>query len=134
MGERLRLRAESAEDLAAISALVQDMAVLANDIAFDARGRRLAILGNRYRWEAAETRTRIRSALRFDHVERVQHRAMPADPETALALLAITQEDGAIVLAFGGGTTLRITAEVVDVTLEDVSGPWGAKAVPSHRD
>jgi len=133
--ERLRLRAESADDLATISALVQDMALVANDIAFDARRRRLVIMGNRFRWEAAATPSRIRSALRFDCVERVQHKAMPADPTTVLALLAVTGEAGDMLnIAFANGTTLRLKVEALDVTLEDVAGPWGAKSVPAHGD
>jgi hypothetical protein len=39
-----------------------------------------------------------------------------------------------LLLAFGGGTALRLQVEAVDVTLEDMSGAWGAMAVPRHGD
>lgn len=131
MTDRLFLRAETREDLPALSALVQDMALLANDIAFDARRRQLSLMGNRYRWES-ETPTRIRSVLRIDCVESLQHRAMPADPRTTLALLALTLEGDTITLSFANGTTLRAEIETLDITLDDLTGPWGAKATPDH--
>jgi Protein of unknown function (DUF2948) len=129
---RLHLRAESAEDLPALSALVQDMTVIADDIAYDVRRRQLSLIGNRFRHEA-DGQTRIRSALRCDFVDALQHRAMPADPRTVLALLALTLEGDQLTLAFANGTTLRATIETLDITLDDVSGPWGAQAVPHHE-
>ena len=131
MTEWLHLRAETAADLPALSALVQDMTVIADDIAFDARRRQLSLIGNRYRWEA-ETPTRSRTALRLDFVEAVQHRAMPADPRTVLALLALTLADDELTLAFANGTTIRARIEALDLTLDDLGGPWGATAVPCH--
>lgn len=132
MGERLRLRAEDAADLPPLSALVQDMTVQPADISFDARARRLVLLGNRYRWEAPDSRSRIRTALRLDFVDRLQQRAMPADPHAVLALLAISMAEDALLISFSGGTSLRAQVEVVDLTLEDISGPWGARATPRH--
>lgn len=131
MTEQLRLRAETPEDLPALSALLQDMAVLANDIAFDARRRQLSIMGNRYRWEA-NSPSRVRTALRIDCVQSLHHRAMPADPRSVLALLALVLEGDSLTLSFANGTSLRASIEALDVTLDDVTGPWGAKAVPDH--
>ncbi len=52
-----------------------------------------------------------------------------------LPLLAVTREDdGTLLLAFGGGTALRLHVEAVDATLEDLSGAWGALAVPRHGE
>ena len=130
--ERLHLRAEDAGDLPALSALVQDMALKAADIGRDAGARRLLLVGNRYRWEHASP-TRIRSALRFDHVEQVQRTGWPASPDAVLALLAIVSEaDGWLLIRFSGGTALRLQAEVIDISLDDLSGPWGASSQPRH--
>lgn len=131
MTELLRLRAETPEDLPALSALVQDMTVLANDIAFNARRRQLSLIGNRYRWEA-KSPTRVRSVLRVDCVEALQHRAMPSSPRTVLALLALILEEDALTLTFANGPSLRARIETLDVTLDDLAGPWGAKATPDH--
>lgn len=136
MTELLLLRAEGPDDLPILSACVQDMAVKAGDVAWQARGRRLVMLGNRFRWEDAARRgghvTRVRSLLRFDFVDGVKRRGWPDDPAAVLALLAVTFEDDGLILSFGGGTALHLVQEVLDVTLEDVSGPWGASAVPDH--
>jgi hypothetical protein len=83
----------------------------------------------------------VRAALRFESVLRVERREWPDEPHAVLPLLAVTQEAAApgevgvvLMLAFGGGTALRLHAEAVDVTLEDLSGPWGALATPDHGD
>jgi hypothetical protein len=134
MTELLLLRAEDGEDLKILSACVQDMAVKPVDVAWVPRHRRLVLLGNRYRWES-KAPTRIRSALRFEGVLRVERREWPGEPHAVLPLLAVTAEgDDQLVLAFGGGTALRLHVEAVDATLEDLSGPWGAAAVPRHGD
>lgn len=133
MSERLHLRAEAAEDVPALSALVQDMTVVAGDVAFDARARRLVLIGNRFRHEASEP-TRVRSALRIDFVDHLRRLEWPEEREAVLPLLAILEDGGQLELAFGGGTLLRADVEVVDITLEDISGPWGALATPRHGD
>lgn len=140
MSERIHLRAESPEDLALLSALVQDMAVKADDIGWLRTGRRLAFVGNRYRWEARSADgemqgggSRIRSALRFDFVDEVQRRNWPSAAGAVLAVLAITVDaDSGILIAFSGGPMLRLKAEVLDVTLEDLSGAWKTRNVPRH--
>jgi hypothetical protein len=129
--ELLLLRAEDAEDLKILSACVQDMAVKPVDVAWAPRQRRLVLLGNRYRWEA-QAPTRIRSALRFEGVLRVERREWPEEPHAVLPLLAVGADGDSFVLSFGGGTALRLHVEALDVTLEDLSGPWGAMAVPRH--
>jgi hypothetical protein len=132
MAELLLLRAEDAEDLKILSACVQDMAVKPGDVAWQPRQRRLVLVGNRYRWEA-KAPTRIRSALRFEGVLRVERREWPGEAHAVLPLLAVTAEgEDRLLLAFGGGTALRLQVEALDATLEDLSGPWGAMAVPGH--
>jgi hypothetical protein len=130
--ELLLLRAEDGEDLKILSACVQDMAVKPADVAWAPRRRQLVLVGNRFRWEA-KAPTRVRCALRFDAVLRVERREWPEETHAVLPLLAVTLEaDGALLLAFGGGTALRLHVEAVDATLEDLSGAWGAVSVPRH--
>ena len=150
MTELLLLRAEEPDDIIPLSACVQDMAILARDIVWLPKQRRLVLMGNRFRWENASqgpkkggAATRVRSALRFDYVTAVRRRHWPAAPDAVLPLLSVTfddgetdsaEEDAALLLSFGGGAALRLTQEVLDITLEDVSGPWGAAAVPDHDE
>jgi hypothetical protein len=135
--ELLLLRAEDAEDLRILSACVQDMAVKPVEVAYQKRARRLVLVGNRYRWEAGAAdrgpRTRVRSALRFEGVLAADRREWPEEMHAVLPLLAVTvEDDGRILLSFGGGTVARLTVEAIDVTLEDLSGPWGALGRPDH--
>jgi hypothetical protein len=128
--ERLALLGQNADDLPAISALLQDATLRTQDIAFDRRARRLVMLVNRYRWEAA-TPSRVRAALRLETVETVQRQNWPAG-ETVLALLSLTHNDGWLVLTFAGTTALRARTEVIEVVLEDLSAPWETTREPRH--
>ena len=59
----LRLLAEDPDDLAVVSAALQDAVAKVGDIVFEPRARRLTIVFNRYRWEAGGQR--VRSALQL---------------------------------------------------------------------
>jgi Protein of unknown function (DUF2948) len=127
---RLLLLAESDEDLQVISALTQDMAVRAADVAWQAKPRRLVLIGNRYRWETRE-KTRVRSGLRFDGVLSARRRNWPGG-DAVLALLAIRKDGDHLLLDFAGGASIELHVEAVDVVLEDLTGAWGAKTAPDH--
>ena len=131
MAETLRLIGQEADDVPVISALMQDAAVRVDDIVFDARAHRFALVANRYRWEA-DVPSRVRAALHFDGVSRAQRRGWPTDAEAVLALLAIRADQGGVTLDFSGGASVRLEAEVIDLVLEDLSGPWGTRTVPRH--
>ena len=132
---RLLLLANEAAEVPLISALVQDAVLHAADVAWEPKARRLVLLVNRFRWEAGDA-TRVRCALRVEHVTRVQRRAWPAG-DAVLDLLAITVDDAAdgaatLTLAFAAGPTLRAAAECVDLILEDLGEPWPASREPGH--
>jgi hypothetical protein len=137
MPAQLRLRAEDPEDLPALSALVQDFLVRAGDIAFDRKGRRLLLIGNRFCWESP-TPARTRTALLLSSLLKLERRAWPADPATVLELLAIEAEalgaDIGVTLYFAGGPALRGTAECIDLLLDDLAPPWPTPRVPGHGD
>jgi Protein of unknown function (DUF2948) len=130
LDERLTLLGQSPEDLPAISALVQDATLRRQDIAYDARSRRLVLLVNRYRHEAG-TPSRVRTALRLETVETVQRQNWPAG-ETVLALLSLARDGDWLHLTFAGNTALRARVEVIEVVLEDLSAPWPASREPHH--
>ncbi|MCL5776805.1 DUF2948 family protein [Limibaculum sp. FT325] len=142
----LRLRAETAEDLAIISSLVQDAVGKVGDVAWLPKKRRLVVLMNRFRWEDADAASRarrpferVRTALTFESVMHVRARGIgPDDPETVYALLALDFEpgedcSGCIVARLGGGAELAVDVECLDAALADLTRPWEAKAgAPSH--
>ena len=130
MADQLHLLAESDADLPIISALMQDAALFARDIAWQPRARRVVLIANRFRWEARE-KTRVRSGLRIDGVLSARRKDWPLD-NVVLALLSIRREDDDLLIDFSGGAALRLTVEAVDMVLEDLTGAWGTKTTPKH--
>jgi hypothetical protein len=138
MAQPLRLLAQDEEDLAVISAALQDAVAKVGDIVFEAKARRLTIAFNRFRWEAGE-RQRVRSALQLGGVLGVQTRKIRRDRRDAvLELLAIGFEvgeapGGTLTLNFAGGGDLRAEIECVDAVLADLSQPWPTPRAPAHE-
>lgn len=136
----LRLLAQDAEDLAVISAALQDAVARIGDIAFEPAGRRLTVAFNRYRWEAAgKTRERVRAGLQVGGVLGVKSRKLRRDAKQAVVeLLTLAFEPaeapgGTVVFTFAGGGDLRVEVECLDVVLADVSTPWPTPRAPAHE-
>jgi hypothetical protein len=137
----LRLLAQDADDLAVLSAALQDAVGKIGDISFDPRARRLTLALNRYRWEAGGKRgERIRAGLQVGGVLGVKSRKLRRDAKGAVVeLLSITFEPGeapggAVVFTFAGGGDLRAEVECVDLVLADVSPAWPTPRTPKHTD
>jgi hypothetical protein len=130
--ERLTLIGQSAEDLPAMSALLQDATLRVVDVGYDRKARRLVLMLNRYRWESA-TRSRVRAALRLETVAAVQRQAWPAGDDAVLDLLSLGHDGDWLVLIFAAGAALRARVEVIEVVLEDLSAPWETGREPSHQ-
>jgi hypothetical protein len=143
----LRLRAETPEDLAVISALVQDAVCQPDRIAWMPRRHRFTLLLNRFRWEdrpAAERQRRpferIQSLLTVDSAMRARTSGVdPADRELVMAVLSIDfepTEDGAgrVQLVLAGDGEIVLDVECLDVSLVDVTRPYVARArrAPAH--
>jgi len=143
----LRLKAEDADDLPVISALVQDAVFPAAEMKWDRRRRRFALLLNRFRWEdlpAAErggrAPERARALLVVSDVTGVASQGVdPADGQMVLSLLSLGWEPGEdgtgrLVLTLSGDGAIRLDAECLDLTLTDVTRPYAApsRRAPSH--
>ena len=134
----LQLLAQVQDDLAVISAALQDAVAKVGDIHFEARSRRLTIAFNRFRWEAG-SRQRVRSALQLGGVLKVEGRKIRRDRRDAvLELLTIAFEPeeapgGLLTLSFAGGGDLRVKIECVDAVLADISEPWPTPRAPAHE-
>lgn len=131
MSERLHLIGHEADDIPVLSALLQDAAVRVDDIAFDAKARRFVLVANRYCWER-DVPTRTRSAVRVEGVMRAQRKEWPTDGNAVLELLAIRADEAGLTLDFAGGPSVRLETECIDLVLEDLAGPWGARTMPRH--
>jgi hypothetical protein len=129
--DRPKLIALDADDLAVISAHVQDARVQTGDIIWRQSEKRLVVGMNRLDWEqtlggAAEPR-RLIAALRFDRVLSCKSRNIDLDAETALELLGIEfhpgePPGGSAVLMFSHGGALRLDIECLECELADL-GP-----------
>ena len=134
----LQLLAQDEEDLAVLSAALQDAVAKVGDIVFEAGARRLTIAVNRFRWEAG-ARQRVRSALQLGGVLGLQARKIRRDRKDAvIELLAVRFEPGeapggALTLSFAGGGDLRAEVECIDAVLADVSQPWPTPRAPAHE-
>ena len=136
----LRLLAQDADDLAVVSAALQDAVAKIGDIAFEPKARRLTVAFNRFRWEVGgKTRERVRAGLQLGGVLGVQSRKLRRDAKNAVVeLLALTFEPGeapggAVVFTFAGGGDLRVQVECLEAVLADVSTPWPTPRAPTHE-
>ena len=139
----LRLRAEDADDLAVISAVVQDALISVKDLTYDRVAKRFTLVANRFRWEAkpdgAEDRPayeRRLCAVTFDAVESAAYRGFRRrDDERILSLLAIRAGDGAgtIDLEFSGDATLRLGVSAIKAYATDLGEAWPTGWQPDHN-
>jgi len=142
----LRLRAEDAEDLAVISACLQDALVSVRDLAYDREARVFVLVANRFRWEGDPTMVgtgrpfeRTLSGVAFDEIDGVAYRGFHrSEEDRILSLLAIRPllgpTGGTIDLEFAGGATIRLTAASVRCRLRDFGEPWPTVWQPGHPE
>ena len=137
----LRLLAQDADDLAVISAALQDAVAKIGDIRWDASARTLTLACNRFRWESgAKKGERVRSALQLGDVTGVQARKLRRDAKGAVVeLLSVAFEPGeapggAVLLTFAGGGDLKVSVDCLDVILADVSQAWSTPRRPGHAE
>jgi hypothetical protein len=140
----LKLLATSEKDLRVIAAHLQDSIVLSKDIANLKKNRIFLIQLNRFMWEDVEKgvfrkNKRIRTVLKFDNVISVLSKNINVkNYEQFLDFLTIestirSDKSYEIKLIFSGGAIIKISAEVIDVTLDDQGSPWESKTAPKHN-
>jgi hypothetical protein len=139
----LKLVAFDEEDLAVLSAHVQDAVLKVGDLVYLPKERRFALGMNRFIWEKAEDGSRRdferrRAAMTFDRVLSVKTSHIRRDrPDAVLELLAVFFEAGdapagAITIVFAGGGAVRLEVEVIEARLADLGTAWATRAKPSH--
>ncbi len=137
----LALIAEDEEDLAILSAHLQDAVMRVGDLVYLPKSRRFAAFLNRYCWEGCpegSTGERTRTGLHFNNVLKVQAmNVRQDDPDAVVELLAMRFEpkaDGAgfIDLLLAGGGAIRLEVEAIEAALRDISEHWPARARPEH--
>lgn len=130
MGTRSRLIALDSDDLAVISAHVQDASVNVADVIWRQDEKRLVVAMQRLDWDqslAGETEPRrLVSALRFDRVLACKSRDIDLEAgDLALNLLGIefhatAPPGGSAVLLFAEGGAIRLDVECLECELADL--------------
>jgi hypothetical protein len=137
----VRLVALDEEDLAVISAHVQDAVLKASDLLYLPKESRFVLAMNRFAWEAAagtgKDYERRRAALTFDRVLSVRTQKIDRDGDAVLDLLAVEfaatdAPAGSLDLVFAGGATVRLEVECIEARLSDLGPAWAAGARPDH--
>ena len=143
--KNLKLIARTLEDLRVVSAHLQDAIVNINDIANLKKNKILLIQLNRFMWEDIEKgvfrkNKRIRTILKFENVIKVKSRNINlVDKDKFLDFLTIeTQQmidnNYEMKLLFAGNSILKVTSEVIEVTLDDQGQAWDTKHKPKHKE
>ena len=142
----LKLIAFDADDLAVMSAHLQDAVLKVGDIAYLPRERRFAAIGNRFDWADAikggnsepQEYTRRRAALRFERVLGAQLQGIDlARKDAVVSLLAVSFEpgeapEGSVTLHFVDGGAIRLQVECIEAELKDLGPVWRVASMPKH--
>ncbi|MBY4588072.1 MULTISPECIES: DUF2948 family protein [Rhizobium] len=140
----LKLVALDDEDLAIISAHMQDSVFKVGDIDWSPRDAQFALAVNRFVWEGAERKRRgferRRAALVFKRVLAVRSLGIDRGKrDEVLSLLALRFEqkgegpEGTIELSLSGTVSLALDVECIEVQMADIGGAWEASSKPRHR-
>jgi Protein of unknown function (DUF2948) len=146
--EELKLVALDKDDVAVISAHVQDALVKVGDVLWRPGEHRFIMALNRFDWMSApdpddckngspEYR-RCRTALRFERVVSCKCRGLDqTSKDGRLNLLAVefAERDtpaGTITLTFSGGGAIRLEVECLEAELADLGEVFSAAVCPDH--
>jgi hypothetical protein len=134
----LKLVALDAEDLAIVSAHLQEAAVRVGDMAYLPKEKRFAMVLNRFDWTGTEPGAprRRRAGIHFERVLAAQTRGIDlAVRDAAVDLLAIDFEEkkspsGVVTLRFADGAAIQLEVECLEAALSDLGPSWPAEKSP----
>ena len=136
----LKLIALDGEDLAVISANVQDSIVRRDEMTYLSAQNRFALGAWRYDWAASEAgrKERVGAVLRFERVMKVAQTGLSGlKPDAKLNLLAVSFDEhdppaGTVTLTFSGGAAVRLEVECLEGELRDIGPRREVSACPGH--
>jgi hypothetical protein len=134
----LKLRAEDAEDLAVMSAFLQDALVPVADMVFLPDERRFVLVVNRFMWERPPLDKKGRcertlTGIAFDGVTAVRVRGFErSERDRILQVLAVRAISGSIIFEFSGDDAMRLETGRILCHLEDIGEPWPTPWRPRH--
>jgi len=156
---KLKLVALDEEDLAVLSAQLQDAVVKVADLAYEPRGRRFAAMLNRFDWLETATSEpkgvlskipflrgrkkrrymRRRTGLRIERVEAARLQGVDmTDKDTVMSLLAVQftakePPSGVVSLLFSGGAAIELDVECIEAEMRDFDAAWTTARKPRHE-
>jgi Protein of unknown function (DUF2948) len=134
----LKLRAEDEEDLAVVSAVLQDALVPIGEMAFLPEEKRFVLVANRFKWEGEPLQggklfERTHTGIAFDEVAAVKTRGFDRkEADRILQVLAVRAEPGAVLFDFSGSDSMRLEVGRILCHLEDLGEPWPTPWRPRH--
>ena len=149
---KLRLLARDEDDVAVVSALLQDAIIPGADMEFNRKTNQFIIAANRFCWEiqplddvtssdGKPVHERRLCGICIRHVKAVQHHNWPDMRQDALFnLLALRYVDMAkhegegvgLQFEFSGGSSLRLLTDDIDITLADLDVSHPTSLQPAH--
>lgn len=144
----LKLNALDTDDLAILSANLQDAVITMSDMSFLDKQHQFIMVLNRFDWKDALEPERIegapykrhRTGLQIGRVQSVrQQNLKPANSEDVIALLAIEFEEadapsGSIKLQFAGGGVIQLNVECIEARMSDMGDTWETGNLPNHEE
>ena len=138
--DALKLAAFDVDDLAIVSAHLQDALVKIADIAYLPAEKRFACVVARFDWPAALAGIceRRSTGLHFEQVVGVQQTGVPqhsVGKPVELNLLSITFEatdapTGVVLMIFSGGAAIRLTVDCLELGMSDLGPRWLVNCKP----
>jgi hypothetical protein len=140
--EDLKLVVLDADDLAIVSAHLQDAVAKIGDMAYLPGEKRFAMLVNRFDWSTAgkPEPVRKRAGIHFERVLNARMKGIDISKrEAVLSLLAVEFEEaeapsGAVTLHFSGDGAIRLEVECLEAALSDLGPQWPAQKCPQHKE
>ena len=138
--DMLRFAVVDQEDLAVMSAHLQDARLSLEGATYLADTRRFAAVVSRIDWQAlaAGQQRRRQTGFHFECVHRVQRSGFEAAEDGPLQLLAIafrptTAPAGEVLLTFAGGRAIKLDVECLEAEMRDLTACWPVSDCPHHR-
>lgn len=141
----LKLLALDEEDLAVVSAHVQDAVFKVSGLEYDARRKQFSLIVNRFVWETADGKRRSferrRALLLFKQVNAVRSVGFDRrDAEAVLDLLTLKFSlrgegpEGTLELVLAGAASIALDVECIETQLADTGGAWETAFKPKHPE
>jgi hypothetical protein len=139
-GGEVKLAATDPEDIAVLSALLQDAVIPISEMIYLVAESRFAMVANRFRWEDALAEKvkgriyeRVRCGVTFDRVTAVRRRNFDqAQRGQMFDLLALEATNEYVDLVFAGSAVIRLELERILCHVEDFGEPWPTQWRPEH--